>query len=96
MGTGNVQLEGDVLFIGISPVDSAEAMTEFASQMGVTYDLYRDPLAELTDALGTVGFPYTVFVNAQGQILGDAGVLTADELTTAIGEYFGVVGGVDA
>ncbi|MGA0034567.1 MAG: TlpA family protein disulfide reductase [Ilumatobacteraceae bacterium] len=91
----NDRFGDDVVFVGINPVDSSEAMTDFAAQMGVTYDLYRDPLAELTDALGTVGFPYTVFVNAQGQILGDAGVLTADELTAAIGTYFGLVEGAD-
>jgi len=91
------ELLGDqVKFVGVNPVDSPTAMAEFAASMGVAYELYRDPMAELTDALGTVGFPYTVFVNAQGEIVGDAGVLTADELTALITEYFGIEQGTDA
>jgi peroxiredoxin len=89
-------LVGDqVKFVGVNPVDSATAMTEFAARMGVTYDLYQDPMAELTDALGTIGFPYTVFVDERGQIVGDAGVLTADGLAALISEYFGIEQGAN-
>lgn len=85
------ELLGDkVKFVGVNPVDSVKAMTEFATRMGVSYDLYQDPVAELTDALGTIGFPYTVFVDAQGRIVGDAGVLTEDELLGLVSEYFGI------
>jgi thiol-disulfide isomerase/thioredoxin len=85
----------EVRFVGINPIDSASAMTDFADRMGVKYELYRDPLAELTDALGTLGFPYTVFVDADGVIVGDAGVLTEDELVGSINEYFDIEGGSD-
>lgn len=91
----NDSVGDSVKFVGINPVDSSSAMTEFAARMGVTYDLYQDPMAELTDALGTIGFPYTVFVNERGQIVGDAGVLTADELMALISEYFGIEQGTD-
>ena len=37
----------EVGFVGINPIDSASAMTDFADRMGVKYELYRDPLAEL-------------------------------------------------
>ena len=85
----------EVRFVGINPIDSASAMTDFADRMGVKYELYRDPLAELTDALGTLGFPYTVFVDANGVIVGDAGVLTEDELVGFITTYFDIDGGSD-
>ncbi len=92
----NGRLGDEVRFVGVNPVDSSTAMSEFAARMGVTYELYLDPMAELTDALGTVGFPYTIFVDARGQIVGDAGVLTADELTALISEYFGIEQGTNA
>ncbi len=36
-----------VRFVGVNPIDTPEAMAEFAGERGVTYVLFRDALAEL-------------------------------------------------
>lgn len=84
------RLDGQVRFVGVDPVDSIDEMLRFAADKGVGYELFRDPYADLTDALGTVGFPYTVFVAPNGQIVGDAGVLDAAELERKISSLFGI------
>lgn len=79
-----------VRFIGINPLDDPERMLAFAASTGVTYDLFRDPDAALTDALSTVAFPLTVFVTADGTIVGRDGVLDAAQLAERIERYFGI------
>lgn len=79
-----------VRFIGINPLDEPERMLAFAASTGVTYDLFRDPDAALTDALSTVAFPLTVFVTADGTIVGRDGVLDAAQLAERIEQYFGI------
>lgn len=79
-----------VRFIGINPLDESERMLAFAASTGVTYDLFRDPDAALTDALSTVAFPLTVFVTADGTIVGRDGVLDAEQLAERIERYFGI------
>lgn len=79
-----------VRFIGINPLDDPEQMLAFAASTGVTYDLFRDPDAALTDALSTVAFPLTVFVTADGTIVGRDGVLDAEQLAERIERHFGI------
>lgn len=79
-----------VRFIGINPLDESERMLAFAASTGVTYDLFRDPDAALTDALSTVAFPLTVFVTADGTIVGRDGVLDVEQLAERIERYFGI------
>lgn len=79
-----------VRFIGINPLDDPERMLAFAASTGVTYDLFRDPDAALTDALSTVAFPLTVFVTTDGTIVGRDGVLDAEQLAERIERYFGI------
>ena len=78
-----------VRFVGVDPLDTVEAMTKFASERGVTYDLFRDEKAELQTELAITGFPTTYFVSANGEILGSSGVLDADGLQREIRTYFG-------
>jgi thiol-disulfide isomerase/thioredoxin len=73
-----------VRFVGINPVDSTETMERFAGDRGVTYELLQDQLAELTDGIGAVAFPVTIFVTADGTIVEQTGVLDADGLRTRI------------
>jgi len=63
-------------------------MLSFAASTGVEYELLRDPLGRFTDALGTVSFPLTVFVAADGTVLDRTGVLTEDQLRDRISELF--------
>lgn len=76
----------DVRFIGVNPIDSIEVMERFAGERGVTYELYRDDLAEFTDGIGASNFPITIFVTSEGQIVEQAGVLDADQLRQKIDE----------
>ena len=70
----------EVRFVGVNTIDSVEVMERFAGERGVTYDLFRDEFAELTDAVGAVAFPVTLFVTSDGTIVDQTGVLDADEL----------------
>jgi peroxiredoxin len=82
-----------VQFVGVDPFDTVDAMLEFARERGVAYDLLRDTgeLSDdrlLTDELGLVGYPVTLFVDAEGRILRQTGEIDADELRAAIRELF--------
>lgn len=91
--TVHAEVGDRIAFVGVDPFDTAEAMVAFAEERGVTYDLLRDTgdLADdrlLTDELGIVAYPVTLFVDADGVILRQTGELTADELRAAIEELF--------
>lgn len=85
-----------VRFVGINPVDTVERMTAFADSVGVTYELYSDPYARLTDALGTVAFPLTVFVDAEGNVLDRRGVLDVESLGERIETLFDITVDISA
>lgn len=82
-----------IQFVGVDPFDTVEAMLEFATERGVTYDLLRDRGDHggnrlLTDELGIVGYPVTLFVDPDGRILRQTGEIDAAELRSAIEELF--------
>jgi peroxiredoxin len=80
-----------VRFVGVDPFDTVEAMEGFAAERGVTYELYRDRAPDgrlLTDELGIVAYPVTLFVAADGTILRQTGEIDAAELRAAIEELF--------
>ncbi|MEO1056227.1 MAG: TlpA disulfide reductase family protein [Actinomycetota bacterium] len=76
----------EVRFIGVNTIDSVETMERFAGERGVTYEQLRDPFAELTDAIGAVAFPITLFVTSDGTIIEQTGVLDADQLRERVDE----------
>jgi cytochrome c biogenesis protein CcmG, thiol:disulfide interchange protein DsbE len=83
------QLGGDVRIVGVNPVDSPAAAERFADDLGVTYELLRDPGGGATVALGVARFPTTVFVDAAGRIVAtEPNELDAAELTERIEELF--------
>lgn len=84
----DAELDGAVRFVGVNPLDDATTMTSFAAERGVAYELLRDPSGELVDALGITAFPATVFVAADGSIVLETGVLTADELRAHVVHVF--------
>jgi peroxiredoxin len=87
----HTRLQDDVRIIGINPIDSVEAATDFAERVGVTYELVRYPDGEAISALGVAGYPTTVFVSADGTVLRQkAGELSADEIVDLSAEMFGV------
>jgi thiol-disulfide isomerase/thioredoxin len=76
----------EVRFVGVNPLDTTERMLEFAGERGVTYDLYRDELAELQTELGLTSFPVTLFVDSRGEIVSQVGVIDAASLDAGIDE----------
>jgi peroxiredoxin len=79
---------GHVQFLGIDPVDGAQAMIEFAEARGVEYPLLRDPDQAFVSQLGTIGYPTTLFVSTDGIIVHQTNQLSADQLRAAIDESF--------
>jgi peroxiredoxin len=78
-----------VRIIGIDPQDSPDAATKFATKVGATYELLRDPDGAVTSALGVAVLPTTVFVGADGTILeAKAGALSQGELSSAIAALY--------
>ena len=76
-----------VNFVGINTQDSPEIATSFVQDIGVTYEILRDPNGESVVANGVSTFPTTFFVNAAGTIIKQiSGELTADDINTAIQE----------
>ncbi len=78
----------DVRFIGVDPFDSASAMTSFASERGVHYELLRDPDESLGQALDVVAYPVTLLVAADGTILTATGPMSGDVLRERIKVLF--------
>lgn len=80
---------GGVRIIGLNVGDTAQAATEFAADLGVSYPQYTDPDGELSTALHVTGYPATAFVDADGKLLDvHQGAFTADELRAAIARIF--------
>jgi peroxiredoxin len=74
----------DVRFVGVNTIDSIPVMERFAGERGVTYELFRDDLAELTDGIEASNFPVTIFVTSDGTIVDQTGVIDLDGLRDKI------------
>ncbi len=72
-------------FIGINPQDTASTMASFASEVGVGYELLRDPNGAFTVANGIATYPTTLLVSRDGTVIDQiAGELSADEIADAV------------
>ncbi len=81
------ELGGGVGFLGVNLRDSVGNATELVERTGVSYDIARDPAGELAQALGVVAMPSTVFVSAEGVVVGThAGEVSADQLRQKVEE----------
>jgi len=80
----------DVTFYGVNTIDSVEVMERFAGERGVEYELLRDWLAELTDGVGAVAFPVTLFVTSDGTIVDQVGEVDADELRAGVADLLAI------
>ncbi len=85
--TVHAELGDRIQFVGVDPFDTVEAMQRFAAERGVAYDLLLDD-GSLSDELGIVGYPVTLFVSAEGRVLRQTGEIDADTLRAAIEELF--------
>lgn len=78
---------GDTIrFVGVNPLDDVDDMQRFAAARGVDYELLIDHDGNLDDALGVVQYPVTLFVDADGAIVGQTGPLNEADLRSQIAE----------
>lgn len=77
-------------FVGINTQDSASVMTRFASDLGISYELLRDPNGAFTVANGIATYPTTLLVSRDGLVIDQiSGELSASEIDDAIGTLLG-------
>ena len=83
-------LAGRVSFVGLNTQDERTAGLAFARLVGVTYPLATDN-AQVYGSYGVNGLPTTVFVSADGTLVGrQVGGMTEGGLDTVMREVFGV------
>jgi thiol-disulfide isomerase/thioredoxin len=73
-----------VRFVGVNPFDTAGAMTRFAGDRDVTYQLLRDPGEHFGRALGVSVYPVTLFVAGDGTIVDETGPIDATALRARV------------
>lgn len=75
----------EVAFLGVDVADGPRRAEPFAAELGISYDLARDPQETFAREVGVFAMPTTLFVDAQGTIVHrSAGGLTGDELREAL------------
>jgi thiol-disulfide isomerase/thioredoxin len=83
--------DGRVTFVGINTQDTEQRAGELVQRTGVTYDLMRDPAAELFQAFEVFAMPTTFYVDAAGSIVArHSGLLTRDALIDDIDRHLGL------
>ena len=74
----------DVRFIGVNSQETGDAR-EFLDELGITYEQYVDERGELAEAIGAVGLPVTLLLDADGTIATQhLGPMSADDLEEAL------------
>lgn len=86
--------EGELAMLGVNRADAEEPAAALVDDLGIDYDLARDPDDELFPAVSGFGMPTTLFVDADGVIVHRrTGALSADELADLVSEHLGVEAG---
>lgn len=85
----HAELGDRVRFVGVNPFDTPEVNESFARQLGVRYELLRDPDGAYTVAVGIANAPVTLFVAADGTIVRQTAALDEDELRRFATELLG-------
>lgn len=76
-----------VRFVGVNTQDSESITRTFAEDLGVGYELLRDPDGRSVTANGIATFPTTLVVSADGIVVEQvAGELTPTDLTSILDE----------
>ena len=78
----------EITIIGIDVRDAPINAKEFVEEFDITYEILRDPKAELAGRLNVDPLPQTFFVDAEGRLNGDPvlGEISEEELLTRIDE----------
>lgn len=85
------ELGDQVTIIGVTDEADLDAARGAAEQAGVTYPLLVDEGLSVQADLGVTGLPATVFVDADGTVVGKhLGAMTEDELTTEIEDRYAI------
>jgi thiol-disulfide isomerase/thioredoxin len=85
------RLGDQVAIVGVTDEDDGAASSEAAKAAGVTYPLLVDEDQTLLTDLRVTGLPGTVFVDADGRVVGrHLGALTEDQLTKEIEDRYGI------
>lgn len=75
------ELGDQVVFLGLAVQDTVESGLRFVEKVGVTWELGRDPSAQILQGLGGTGLPTTVLLDEDGRIVFlRLGTLDAGEL----------------
>jgi thiol-disulfide isomerase/thioredoxin len=84
-------LEGRVTVLGVNTQDSAEEAREFAADVGISFELVRDPSGSFFAAVGGFGWPTTLLVDDDGVIrYRHTGPLDADQLRDLLETHLGL------
>lgn len=77
---------GSVRVLGVNVGEERATAEALVAELGLGFEQYLDPDADLSAELEVTAMPTTVFVDAEGTIVEvHAGPLTADELRERIG-----------
>lgn len=78
-----------VRFVGVNPRDKPGKMVDYAADRGVDYELYLDDGYAVQDEFDIVGYPLTLFIDADGTIVRQTNELTDDELAENVEALLG-------
>jgi thiol-disulfide isomerase/thioredoxin len=83
------EMAGSVRVVGVNVGEERATAEALVAELGLGFEQYLDPDADLSAGLGVTTMPTTVFVDAGGDIVDlHAGPLTADELRDRIDTAF--------
>jgi hypothetical protein len=81
------RLGDQVAFVGLNIQDERAKAEALVDETGVLFDLAEDADGALYVELGGLGMPFTVFINADGEVVGEHnGPLTEGQLVEKIEE----------
>jgi cytochrome c biogenesis protein CcmG, thiol:disulfide interchange protein DsbE len=84
-------LRGEVAFVGVNAQDNHEQAQRFVAELGITYDLVRDPRADYFREVRGFGWPTTLLVDEGGIIrYRHTGPLDAEQLRDLLATHLGV------
>ena len=84
-----------VVFLGVAIQDTADAARGFLAKHGITYQAVIDAEGDVMQAYQVTGIPTTVFVDANGRIVGrHAGTFVGDEGRARLSRRIEVASGV--
>lgn len=59
---------GKATFVGVDDAEDVPTIRTFTQDLGITYQIWRDPDGQVEKVFNAPGLPYTVFLDAQGNV----------------------------